>query len=109
MKFPNMKICCLQDLRKENADMCRISTREQLETQADINSLVVGLINRQCKPFSEEMIIKLTEYHSSNAKVIITRKQIMELIRSRLDTCERNGFLSYKKGYYYPKSIINLI
>ena len=89
--------------------MCRISTREQIETQADINSLVVGLINRQCQPFSEEKIIKLTEYHSIDAKVNIAKIQIGKLIRARLDTCERNGLLSYEKGYYYPKSVVNLI
>lgn len=89
--------------------MCRISTREQIKTRADINSLVVGLINRQCQPFNEEKIIKLTEYHSANAKVIITKMQIGKLIKSRLDTCERNGLLSYEKGYYYPKSVVNLI
>lgn len=104
-----MKRCCLQHLRKGNADMCRISTREQIETQADINSLVVGLINRQCQPFSEEKIIKLTEYHSIDAKVNIAKIQIGKLIRARLDTCERNGLLSYEKGYYYPKSVVNLI
>lgn len=89
--------------------MCRVNTGEEIKTQADINSLVVGLINRQCRPFNEEKIIELTEYYSTNASVIITKMQIKKLIRSRLDTCERNGLLNYEKGYYYPKSVVNLI
>lgn len=89
--------------------MCHINTREKIKTQADINNLIVGLINRQCWPFNEEEIVRLAEYHSAGAEIAVKKTQLERLIRSRLDTCERNDFLSYKKGYYYPKSIVNHI
>lgn len=86
--------------------MCHINTKNKIMNQSDINSLVTGIIFRQCAPFKESQIKDIVLYHSAGAMVDIDEKEIEKLIRTRLDTLERNDYISCKKNEYYPKSII---
>ena len=87
--------------------MCRINTRDDIVCQGDINSLVVGVINRQQAPFSETVIKDMVLYLSTGAKIDIILSEIESLIKARLDTLVRNDFISYKRGQYYPKNLVN--
>ena len=87
--------------------MCRINTRGNIVSQGDINSLVVGVINRQQTPFSEAMVKDMVLHLSAGAKIDIIMSEIENLIKARLDTLVRNDFVSYKRGQYYPRNIVN--
>lgn len=89
--------------------MCHINTQSNIVSQGDINSLVVGIINRQCNPFTEPMIKDMVMYHSAGAKVEIKIPEIEDLIKTRLDTLVRNDYIGYRRGQYYPKNIVRLV
>ena len=89
--------------------MCRINTRDNIENQGDINSLIVGIINRQQTPFSEAVIKDMFLHLSAGAQIDIIKSEIDNLIKARLDTLVRNDFISYKRGQYYPKNLVNKV
>ena len=89
--------------------MCHINTNSNIVSQGDINSLVVGIINRQRTPFTVPMIREMVIYHSAGARVEIKIPDIENLIKSRLDTFVRNDYIVYKRGQYYPKKIVRFV
>lgn len=68
--------------------------------------MIVGIINRQCTPFNEAKIKEMVLYHSAGAKIEIKVPEIEDLIKTRLDTLVRNDFVSYRRGEYYPRSMV---
>lgn len=89
--------------------MCHINTKSNIVSQGDINSLIVGIINRQRVPFTEPMIKDMVMYHSAGAKVDIDLAEIEELIKTRLDTFVRNDYISYMRGQYYPRKVVRFL
>ena len=89
--------------------MCHMNTKSNIVSQGDINSLVVGIINRQCVPFNEAKIKDMVLYHSAGAKIEIKVPEIEDLIKTRLDTLVRNDYISYKRGEYYPRKMVRNI
>lgn len=89
--------------------MCHIKTKSGIINSGDLSSLVTGLINRQCVPFNESQIAELVKYHSEGAMYCINDDDIEELIKARLDTLERNDYIVYRKGQYYPRALASCV
>lgn len=85
--------------------MCHINTREQISSARDVSSLITGLIFRQCVPFNESTICNLIKYHFEGANYEMSEDELLNLIRCRLDTFERNDYVKFRNGSYYPASI----
>ena len=89
--------------------MCHIKTKSNIKNQGDINNLVAGLINRQCTPFHKSKSVEMAMYHTEGAGIPVEKKALDELICIRLDTLVRNDFIAYKKGTYYPNTIMSYV
>ena len=86
--------------------MCSLKTKDQITNAGDVNSLITGLIFRQCVPFTELDICNLIKHHYEGAKYKVSENELFQLIRCRLDTFERNDYIKFQNGQYYPASII---
>ena len=79
--------------------------QSDIKTGSDVSSFVTGIILRQTSPFRREMVIDIAKRYSRGSVYAFGTNELENMIDERLDLYKRNNDLSYKQGFYYPKTV----
>lgn len=88
--------------------MCKVKSGINLNSETDLQNMVIGIILRQQTKYQENDILKTAKYYSQNANFPIKTITLKRTIRRSLDILVRFEKVNCLDGIYTPLGIDKL-
>ena len=83
--------------------MCKVKSGIMIENQQDVQNLVIGILFRQEKKYSQEQIYAIVQHYLQGSLYVINQKTVLKIISDNIDMLHRNSYVSCVNGYYTPE------
>lgn len=83
--------------------MSELKFGKEIKTDGDMSNLIIGIILRQTKPYTERSVFNLVKESAKGSSVFISNEELMRTIRSNIEVLEMNGRVKEYDGKFFPQ------